>query len=103
MSARARIFQHPKTAMQSGMAGTHEWVFEYAPSAAGRPDPLMGWIGGADTSAQVRLRFDSREEAISYAAAQGVAYDVELPHARKFRPKSYADNFRFGLTDNWTH
>jgi hypothetical protein len=103
MALRARIYQPPKTAMQSGFAGTHEWILEYEPAAPRRPDPLMGWIGSSDTQAQVRLRFDTRDEAIGYAEKNGIAYDLELSHARRFRPKAYADNFRYGRIDNWTH
>jgi hypothetical protein len=42
-------------------------------------------------------------EAISYADKIGLSYVVELAHERVFRPKAYADNFRFGRLDNWTH
>ncbi len=45
MAAEARIYCPPKTAMQSGWAGTHEWVLVFEPQKAQRPDPLMGWIG----------------------------------------------------------
>ncbi len=103
MAARARIFQQPKTAMQSGRAGTEEWVLEFEPAEARRADPLMGWIGSADTQAQVRLKFESREEAVAYATREGLAFEVELPHTRKFVPKSYYDNFRFGSSENRTH
>jgi len=103
MAARARIFQQPKTAMQSGRAGTHEWVLEFAPAEAPRADPLMGWSGSADTRAQLHLRFETRDEAVAYAEREGLRYDVELPRARKFVPKSYSDNFRFGRAENWTH
>jgi hypothetical protein len=103
MTARARIFRQPKTAMQSGRAGTHEWIIEFEPAEPRRPDPLMGWIGSADTQAQVQLRFESREEAVAYAEREGLRYEVELPHERKVVPKSYSDNFRFGRTENWTH
>ena len=67
---RARIYQPPKNAMQSGRAGTHEWVLDFEPIVAARPDPLMGWIGSADTQAQVRLNFPTREEAVAYAEKQ---------------------------------
>ena len=67
---RARIYQPPKNAMQSGRAATHEWVLEFEPSSPRRPDPLMGWIGSADTQAQVRLTFPTREEAVAYAERQ---------------------------------
>ncbi len=100
---RARIFQQPKTAMQSGLAGTHEWVLQWEPSERQRQDPLMGWFGGANTQSQVTLRFDTREEAVAYADKNGIAYDLELPPVRVHTPKIYADNFKFGRLDNWTH
>ncbi len=91
---RARIYQPPKTAMQSGWAATHEWVLEFEPSSPRRPDPLMGWIGSADTQAQVRLNFDTRDEAVAYAEKQGLDYDLELPQQRRVKPKAYAYNFK---------
>jgi hypothetical protein len=102
MSSRARIFRKPKTAMQSGQAG-REWTLEFNPSEKRRADPLMGWIGSGDTLAQLRLHFDSREEAVAYAEREGVLFDVELPRERVVKPKSYSDNFKFGRTENWTH
>jgi hypothetical protein len=63
----------------------------------------MGWIGSGDTESQLRLQFATRDEAVGYAEREGIAYDVELPHVRKTRPKSYSDNFKFGRTENWTH
>ena len=100
---RARIYQPPKSAMQSGYAGTHVWVLEFEPDSRNRPDPLMGWIGQGDTQTQVRLRFPTREEAIAYAEQNGIAYDLEITQVRRIRPKAYADNFRFGRRENWTH
>ncbi|MBN8872648.1 MAG: ETC complex I subunit [Rhodospirillales bacterium] len=100
---RARIYQPPKNAMQSGWAKTTAWVLEFLPTHARRPDPLMGWIGGADTQTQVRLHFETREEAVAYADRAGLAYEVELPVVRKVKPKAYADNFRYGRPENWTH
>ena len=103
MTSRARIFQPPKTAMQSGTAGTHDWVLEFQPAEPRRPDPLMGWSGSADTQTQVRLRFATRDAAVAFAEQGGFPYEVELPKTRRIRPKSYADNFRFGRSENWTN
>jgi len=100
---RARIYQPPKTAMQSGWAKTHDWVLEYLPASPRRPDPLMGWIGSADTQPQVRLNFPSKEDAIAFADRTGVSYEVEVPQQRRIKPKQYADNFRYGRVENWTH
>jgi hypothetical protein len=100
---RARIYQPPKNAMQSGRAATHEWVLEFEPSSPRRPDALMGWSGSSDTQAQIRLHFDTRDEALAYADKHGIVYDLEIAQARHVKPKAYADNFRFGRLENWTH
>ncbi len=101
---RVRIFQRPKTAMQSGYAGTETWMLEFAFNRPEVNDPLMGWWGRGDTRDQVRLRFKTREEAIAYAEKNGYDYDVEIPPASaKQKPKVYADNFRYGRSENWTH
>lgn len=100
---RARIFQNPKSAMQSGAAASEQWVLDFEPSGPRQQDPLTGWYGSGDTQSQVTLRFATREEAIAYANRQGVEYDLELSPARVHKPKAYADNFKFGRAENWTH
>ncbi len=100
---RARIFQPPKTATQSGWAKAHGWALEFVPTHARRADPLMGWTGGGDTQTQVRLTFETREEAVAYAERAGIEYEVELPAVRRIKPKAYADNFKYGRVENWTH
>ena len=92
---KVRIFRPAKTAMQSGEAGTQKWLLEFEPSTPYPRDPLMGWTGSADTKRQIRLRFETLEEAIAYADRQGFTYSVQVPHRMKRRPKSYAENFRY--------
>ena len=100
---RARIFQPPKNAMQSGRAGTAHWVLEFEPASPSLPDPLMGWIGSADTQKQVRLTFETQDEAVAFAQRNGIDFDLELPRERRVKPKAYADNFRYGRLEMWTH
>jgi hypothetical protein len=90
--------------MQSGRALTRAWVLVFAPAEPRKADPLMGWIGSGDMVAnQVRLRFPTLEAAEAYAKAHGIDYEVEPPHAPALKPKAYADNFRYGRGENWTH
>jgi hypothetical protein len=63
----------------------------------------MGWTSSSDTRAQVRLEFDSKEEAVAYAQRNGLPFTVSEPKPRKPIRKSYADNFRFGRIGTWTH
>jgi hypothetical protein len=99
----ARIFKPARTAMQSGEARTKEWVLEFEPASPRSADPLMGWTSSSNTQTQVRLEFDTKEEAIAYATREGLAYTLAEPKPRKPIRKSYADNFRFGRIGNWTH
>ena len=68
----ARIYQRPKSAMQSGKARVDEWVLEFEQSEARRADPLMGWTGSGDTQVQVQLSMEAvveagREAGMEYA------------------------------------
>jgi hypothetical protein len=99
----ARIYKPAKTAMQSGLARTLEWVLEHEPERPREIDPLMGWTSSGDTRQQVRLAFASKEEAIAYCERNGLAYTVLEPKPRKPVKKSYAENFKFGRIGSWTH
>jgi ETC complex I subunit conserved region len=99
----ARIYKPAKSAMQSGLARTKEWVLEHEAEKARFIEPLMGWTGSADTRTQVRIEFDTKEEAIAYAESRGIPYRLMEPKPRKVVRKSYSDNFKFGRIGSWTH
>lgn len=102
---RARIYKPARTATQSGVANTRKWVLEFVSETAREIDPLMGWTSNADTQAQVRLRFDSKEAALQYAREHGIDAVVQEPHKRKanIRPQGYAENFSTKRRQVWTH
>ena len=102
---RARIYQPPKNAMQSGRAGTHHWVLDFEPAAARHADPLMGWTSSGDTQSQVRLRFDTRKQAEDYARDHGLEFVVQEPHRRgtNIRPRGYGENFATDRREPWSH
>ncbi|MDZ7627528.1 MAG: ETC complex I subunit [Parvularculaceae bacterium] len=100
----ARIFQPAKTAMQSGKAKADRWVLEFEAKAARRVDPLMGWTSTEDTTAgQVRLFFDSKAAAVTYAESRNIPF--QLAEANEASPvaKAYSDNFAFRRRRPWTH
>ncbi|MEI8179414.1 ETC complex I subunit [Aestuariivirga sp.] len=99
-----RIYKPARSAMQSGKANFDNWVLEFDATAPRTVDPLMGWTSSADTRQQLKLTFDTKEEAIAYCEREGLAYHV-LPvnPVARFIKKSYSDNFKFGRSVNWTH
>lgn len=91
--------------MQSGMAKTHHWVLEMVPTDGQKYDPLMGWIGSSDTERQVKLRFETREEAEDYARENGLEFVTLAPNKRKpnIRQRGYGENFATDRRTPWTH
>ena len=89
--------------MSSGQAKTHRWSLEYEPERPKTIEPLMGYTSSEDMKSQVRLQFDSKEEAIAYAERNGIAYRVFEPKDQKRRAISYSDNFRSDRNQPWTH
>jgi hypothetical protein len=81
--------------MQSGKARTKEWLLDYEPEEPREIEPLMGWTASGDMRQQVKLRFDTAEEAIAYCER----------HPKPDRPRiiPYADNFSFKRAEPWTH
>ena len=100
----ARIFQPSQNAMQSGKGKADIWVLEFDRQSRRTTEPLMGWTSVDGTQNQVRLKFHSKQDAIDYAERQNIEYSLIAPAAkRKPVKRSYADNFRFGRSANWTH
>ena len=91
---QARIYKRPKNAMQSGRARTDEWVLDFVPAEAKRPDPLMGWAGSGDTRQQITLTFPSAQAASAYAEKHGIEARVHPVPPRALKIQAYADNFR---------
>jgi hypothetical protein len=99
----ARIYSPAKTAMQSGKAKTGHWVLDFDPEVPRKIDPLMGYTTSADMKSQIRLTFETKEEAIAYAEKHGIAYRVQEPKDATRRQISYSDNFKYDRKVPWTH
>ncbi len=98
----ARIFKPARSAMQQGRS-KQEWTLEYEPDEPRSIDPLMGWTSSGDMKAQVRLKFDSKEEAIAYAERNGIVYRLEEPKPTQRRILSYSENFASNRVVPWSH
>ena len=100
----ARIYRPSRTAMQSGKAKMDRWVLEFERESAKTTEPLMGWTSSSDTLAdEVRLTFGTEKEAVAYAKANKINYQVIREQGAKPVPKSYADNFTTRRRMPWTH
>ena len=95
MVADVKIFQPSKTAMQSGRSKSNFWQIEFNPASKRTPERLMGWQSSQDTLNQVKLKFESLEDAISFAQKKNWTFDVDTPKTRIVTPRNYGDNFIF--------
>ena len=98
----ARIYLPTRNAMQSGQA-KDKWLLEYEPEKPRQIEPLMGWTSSTDMKAQIKLHFDTKEEARAYAQRNGIAYRVEEPKTAIRKVVSYSDNFKSNRAVPWSH
>ena len=89
--------------MQSGRAKTKRWLPEFEQAAPREIEPLMGWTSSRDTRQQLRLWFDTREDAVAYAQKNGIDAQLISDTRRRRQVVSYSDNFRFDRRGQWTH
>ncbi|AGF75946.1 ETC complex I subunit [Bartonella vinsonii] len=99
----ARIYSPAKTAMQSGKRNTGFWILQYEPLQAKMLEPLMGYTATSDMNNQVRIHFNKKEEAITFAHKNAIPYRIEKRHRSIRRAVSYSDNFRSDRQLSWTH
>src|SRR5688500_3893244 len=99
----ARIYKPSKSATQSGLARTKQWLLVFDQDKPREIEPLMGWTSSGDTRQQLSLWFDTKDEAIAYAEREAIAYRVEEAQDSKRRLIAYSDNSKFNRVDRWTH
>ncbi len=98
-----KIYKPSKTAMQSGKAKTKLWLAEYISDVDETNDSLMGWNSSKDTQTQIKIFFDTKEQAIKWAKKNNYQFFIEEPKIKKINPKSYASNFDINKKEPWTH
>ena len=89
----AKIYLPAKTATQSGYGNTKLWVLEIESNELDYKSQLMGWNGSKNTAKQIKIKFDSCEEAKKYAIKNNLKYRIIPHHERSIRKKNYSVNF----------
>ena len=98
-----KIYKPSKSSMQSGQGNTKKWLAEYISDTEQVKDTLMGWNSSLDTKSQIKVFFETKEQAIEWAQNNNYQYFVENQKKRKIKPKSYASNFDINRKESWTH
>ena len=78
--------------MQSAKGNAKKWILEFDTLNTGI-NPLMGWETSKDTLSEVKLEFQTKDQAIKYAKKNNVDYYIIEPQKSKIIMKSYSDNF----------
>jgi len=89
---KVKIYKPTKTAMQSGNRNSKKWRLEYDTQNKD-VNPLMGWESSKDTMSEVKLDFETKDQAIKFASKNNLDFYLVEPQKRKLIKKSYADNF----------
>ena len=89
---KAIIYIPNRNPMQSGTAKKNKWILEFV-TANPTKNPLMGWESSSNTLSELKLFFDSKDQAIDYANKNKIEFVVIENNQRSFVKKSYTDNF----------
>ena len=98
-----KIYKQSKSSMQSGLGKTKVWLAEYISEKDKTKDSLMGWNSSSDTKEQIKIFFDTKEQAIEWSKKNNEQFIVIEPKERKIKPKNYASNFDMNRKEPWTH
>ena len=71
--------------MQSGVGKTKKWLAEYISEKETEKDNLMGWNSSSDTQTQIKMFFDTKQQAIDWAVNNNYQFFVEVPKIRKIK------------------
>ena len=90
---QVRISKPAKSAMQSS-DGELRWQLEFVKKPERRfKESLMGRTSSSDMSNEIKISFNTAEEAIAFAEKKGYQYEVIKPKEAKIPKKSYTSNF----------
>ena len=98
-----KIYKPSKSSMQSGLKKTKLWLAEYISDKQNIKDSLMGWNSSHDTKNQIKIFFETKEQAIEWAKKSNYQFYIEEPSQKIIKPKSYASNFDYKKKEPWTH
>ncbi len=68
---KAKIYSPAKTSMQSGKGKLEKWILEFDREDLEK-DFIMGWNSSSDTKKQIKIIFESKDEAIAYANKKNI-------------------------------
>ena len=89
---KAKIYIPTRSSMQSGKRNSKNWILEFETLNNGI-NLFMGWETSKDTMSEVKLEFNTKEQAINFAKKNDIYFEIIEPKKRKLIKKSYADNF----------
>ena len=90
----ARIFSTLKSTAQSGRARQGHWTLEVNGTPGSIRDLETAWNSTSDTLRQIKLTFDSLEDARAFADRHQLRYVIETVKNASPRRRTYAENFR---------
>ncbi|XP_043476264.1 NADH dehydrogenase [ubiquinone] iron-sulfur protein 4, mitochondrial [Leptopilina heterotoma] len=87
-----RIYQPAKNAMQSGTNNTNFWQIEFETRERWE-NPLMGWTSTGDPMSNVKVDFETKEEAMQHCKKMGWQFSVQKSSDDQPKQRTYGTNF----------
>jgi hypothetical protein len=89
-----KIYKKSKSAMQSGINNTKKWCLEPLGITPKKKNSIFSWTSVSGTQDQIKIFFNTIDEAIYFAQKNKIEYQVFRPNEKIIKIKSYANNFK---------
>ena len=89
-----KIYKKSKSAMQSGIKNTKKWCIEVIDIKERTISSTFGWNSSTSTNDQIKIYFDSLDNAIKFAKKNNMNFKVFEPNKKHKIIKSYSENFK---------
>lgn len=90
---KAVILQPSKCVTQSGRAFKKYLLVAVESKDKRYHEPYHHWTGCNDPDSQIKMQFDTLEDAVNFAKQNNIEYEYIGANLPKPRKKSYASNF----------
>ena len=94
INMKYKIYKKTKSAMQSGNKNSLKWSLEPLYISEKKLSSTFCWNSVEGTTEQIKVDFNTLDEAIFFAKTNSLDYKVIKPNQRKLIVKSYAENFK---------
>ena len=91
---KVTIYRPRSSVNTQGSCSGKKWIIKFECDSSKFTYDLMKWTGSKDMSSELKLTFETKEQAIEFANKKKWSYQIQDDYTKKIIKKNYAENFK---------